>query len=648
MRCFQYLGKTHIISGNSCLGQDSRFGNAAKVFGGCMDWAKIVGNVGGDQYKQRIDALKAQGKDTSSIESTVNAALASYSGAKDSFVIYGEPQSGKTEMMIALNARLLDEGCDVVINLLTDSVDLLSQSLNRFREAGLSPSPKQFTELPTDAATLKGKQWVIFSKKNARDLEKLTETLRFMKKLVIIDDEADYASPNSKINQNEKTKINQLIHKLIGTKGRYIGVTATPARLDLNNTFSNNTERWVHFKPHANYVGQDFFFPEDGALTYRLHEFDADHGNERTELRDAILHFLCGVAEQHQHNYEKNFTMLVHTSGKTDEHNADVKVVEDTIATLSDPKDSKFAKLVKLLLETIAPVYNSSSPESIVEFVLRNINKNQIVVVNSKGKKGNNVSGLLNPTSLFSFGVGGNIISRGVTFDNLLSMYFTRAVKGSFNQDTYIQRARMFGSRQAYKDFFQLWIPRTLMQDWTKCFAFHKLAVTAVTSGKGAPVWLAEDRITPTASASIDKSSVDFAGGEMSFGLFKFDQAKLDSMMLQAGVTGSQKLQTLRQELGEDNFPDYVANYIAASLAQDDDSVCFHKASEFGVRGSYTDEEIQNIRRKKGIFSTNEFKRGDKPNARHHLKIFFNNKGKARLFYKIKGAGVRFIQNRGS
>ena len=610
-----------------------------------MDWSQIVGNVGGEQYKQRIAALQSQGIDTSSIESTVNAALASYSSAADSFVIYGEPQSGKTEMMIALNARLLDEGCDVVLNLLTDSVDLLAQSLNRFRQAGLSPSPKQFSELPANAQSLKGKQWVIFSKKNARDLEKLTETLRFMKKLVIIDDEADYASPNAKVNQNEKTKINHLIHNLIGHKGRYIGVTATPARLDLNNTFSNNTERWVHFKPHAKYVGQDFFFPEDGALTYRLHEFEADHGNERTELRDAILHFLCGVAEQHQRKLEKNFTMLVHTSGKTEEHNADVKVVQDTIAALSDPHDSKFAKYVKLL-EGIAAEYNSSTPASIVEFVLRRINKNQIVVVNFKGKKNSNVSGLLDPTSLFSFGVGGNIISRGVTFDNLLSMYFTRAVKGKFTQDTYIQRARMFGSRQAYKDYFQLWIPRTLMQDWTKCFAFHKLAVSAVTSGKGAPVWLADHRITPTAASSIDRSSVDFAGGEMSFGLFKFDQVKYDAIMLQAGVTGTQKLQSLRAELGEEGLPDYVANYIAASLADDEDSVCFHRSSEFGGRSNYAPEEVQSIRRKKGIFSTNEFSRGDKPSARHHLKIFFNAKHKARLFYKINGAGVRFIQNR--
>jgi len=97
-----------------------------------------------------------------------------------------------------------------------------------------------------------------------------------------------------------------------------------------------------------------------------------------------------------------------------------------------------------------------------------------------------------------------------VTFENLLSMYFTRTVKGKFTQDTYIQRARMFGTRQDYKKHFQLWIPDTLMGNWSKCFAFHKLALEALRSGAGVPVWLADHKTTPTAGGSIDKSSVDF------------------------------------------------------------------------------------------------------------------------------------------
>ena len=612
-------------------------------------WAGIVGDIGNQQYADRIKSLQASGLKTTEIEKTVEEAIASFNSEnQDSFVIFGEPQSGKTEMMIALNARLLDEGCDVIINLLNDSVDLLNQSLSRFQLAGLNPSPKQFSDLPTDVRSMKGKRWVIFAKKNARDLAKLKESLRFVKRLVVIDDEADYASPNAKVNKaNERTKINQLIHDLIKNRGRYIGVTATPARLDLNNTFDNDTEKWVNFAPHKAYVGQDFFFPADGKVDYQLFPFAADEGNERTKLREAIFHFLCGVAQQHQKGNKENFTMVVHTSGKKIEHTEDIAVIEDVVNTLSSSSSTKFESYTRML-EKVAKGYTSGNPDDVVEFVLRRINQNQIVTVNSDKKGSNSVSSLLKPTSLFSFGAGGNIISRGITFDNLLSMYFTRAVKGKFTQDTYIQRARMFGSRQAYKKSFQLWIPTPLLENWSKCFFFHKLAVEAIRAGKGAPVWLSDHKTAPTAAASIDRSSVDFEYGEMSFGQFDYDEPEyLNFEKTIASATDDKLIRELGKWLGEDCFPAYVRSFILNDIRAKKQRVCFHKPSQFGKRAkTYTTAEIRNIRREKGIFSTNEFARGSVPEARHHLKIFFNKYGKARLLYKINGTTVRFIQNR--
>jgi hypothetical protein len=199
------------------------------------DWAGIVGNIGCNQYRNRIETLKASGIDTISIESTVEKTVTNLSkNGSRSFVIFGEPQSGKTET----NARLLDEGYRIVVNLLTDSVDLLQQSLSRFSQSGLKPSPNEFSELPPDPQRLKGREWVIFCKKNARDLDKLITALRMERSLVVIDDEADYASPDGNINReaHEKTKINRLISGLLRDDGCYIGVTATPARLNLNTT----------------------------------------------------------------------------------------------------------------------------------------------------------------------------------------------------------------------------------------------------------------------------------------------------------------------------------------------------------------------------------------------------------------------------
>ena len=127
------------------------------------DWSKIVGNTGSNQYDQRIAALQRDGVDTISIEKAIQSTFENLQDrGSRSLVVFGEPQSGKTEMMIALNARLLDGGYNIIVNLLTDSVDLLDQSLNRFRSSGLNPSPKQFIDLPKDPKRLKGRHWVVF------------------------------------------------------------------------------------------------------------------------------------------------------------------------------------------------------------------------------------------------------------------------------------------------------------------------------------------------------------------------------------------------------------------------------------------------------------------------------------------------------
>ena len=613
------------------------------------DWSEIVGNAGDSQYKDRIATLKNRGLETESIESTVDQTIENLRQKNArSLVIFGEPQSGKTEMMIALNARLLDEGYSIIVNLLTDSVDLLDQTLTRFRMSGLNPSPKQFNELPDVTKRLNGQKWVIFCKKNARNLDILIERLRRESGLIVVDDEADYASPNGKVNHDdyEKTKINDLISKLIDETGTYIGVTATPARLNLNNTFENESEQWVHFMPHSQYVGQDFFFPHSAGIDYRLHTFKPDSGDDKAELEKAVLHFLCGVAELHKLGKPKNFTMLVHTSGRKVEHAEDVELIQSTLATLSNVADPGFDRLRKRLWK-IAESYDQHDPNSIGLFVLKNIRRNDLVEINSRNPKSGKAATISEPRSLFSFGVGGNIISRGVTFDNLLSMYFTRTVKGKFTQDTYIQRARMFGSREGYKHYFQLWIPDSLMGNWSKCFAFHKLALEALRSGAGAPVWLSDHKTTPTSPRSIDRSSVDFEGGEMSFALFKFAPEKITQLFDRHGRDDLAVLSGLRDYFSEKEFPGYVYNYLQQELNSGSHKVSFHRPSGFGTAGSsYTEEEKENIRRTKGIFATNEYKRSELPSARHHLKVFHNGRGRARIFYKINGGAIKFIQNR--
>lgn len=65
-------------------------------------------------------------------------------------------------------------------------------------------------------------------------------------------------------------------------------------------------------------------------------------------------------------------------------------------------------------------------------------------------------------------------------------------------------------------------IPEQLYLDWQRCFVFHKLALEAIKTKKGSPVWLADQRIATVASSSIDKANVLLDKGEMSFPIFDY------------------------------------------------------------------------------------------------------------------------------
>ena len=178
------------------------------------------------------------------------------------------------------------------------------------------------------------------------------------------------------------------------------------------------------------------------------------------------------------------------------------------------------------------------------------------------------------------------------------------------------------------------------------------VSTKAQNRGPRTTTMLGDARKLTTASSSFDlvltsPPSVDFEGGEMSFGIFKYAENEAQAIMGDEGLTDIDKLQKLHSVLPGELFPSYVLEYISEDARLEDGTMCFHSASEFGAKSkSYSEEEIRTIRRRKSIFSNNEFKRGPRPSARHHLKIYYNSYGDARLFYKINGHSVKFIQNR--
>ncbi len=590
------------------------------------------------QYDAQIARLRKKEVRVDCIAKAVGGAIANIrDGKSKSFVIYGEPQSGKTEMMICLTAKLIDAGYDYVVHLLNDSVDLLNQNLGRFKSSGLAPSARNFSEILDPDYKLKGQKHVIFCKKNARDLEKLKDKLGKLPSVIVIDDEADYASPNAKVNKGLKTKINELIGKIIGNDGVYIGVTATPARLDLNNTFDNDSELWIDFPPHQLYTGQDVFFPIDTKPEFRL-TLLPDQGDDPKFAREALFGFVVAVAFLNKHSVtnEECYSMLLHTSGKKADHSRDWKEIIRTLEQLNNQQSDKFESYVKQIWQLAKDRYPEVNPDDLTRYIVENISRNSVIVLNSDKANSFSDGSASNPSSLFTIIIGGNIVSRGVTFNNLLSMFFTRDVKNKIQQDTYIQRARMFGARGEYLRHFELTIPQQLYADWHRCFVFHKLALAAIREKLGSPVWLGDSRIQAVSTSSIDRSTVDLDKGEMSFAIFDFGKSVAD--LFDSSATNMTKLTSLAAELGDVALPQYLLRFIGQTQILNERSIHIRKPASIE---SYRDADKEKIERKKGLMG--QIAR-DGAGAVHHFGLFYNAAGKARLFYKFDGS-IQFTKN---
>lgn len=600
-----------------------------------------------DQYKRQLARVEKKGDQTDKIVDAVDGVVKNLpTAANGSLVVYGDPQSGKTEMMICLTAALLDGDYKTIIHLMNDSVDLLAQNLGRFQMAGLAPAPRNSTDLSI-APLIPGHKAVVFCKKNSKDLAKLIAAVEKVRPVVVIDDEADYATPNAKVNKKLKTKINELVFQLLGADGKYIGVTATPARLNLNNTFNNKTETWVRFQPHDAYTGQDHFFPQTGVapVPYRLNQL-AGTGTA-IDAQNALARFLVSVAylnttaAEGGEVEEKNYSFLVHTSGKTDDHNTDRKNIEAPMNALKGGVGPEFELFVSVVFQQATDLYPHADAKTLTKYVVENASRSSFVVLNKMRDRASAGDKPTEPTCPFTVIIGGNIVSRGVTFPNLLSMFFTRDVKTKLQQDTYIQRARMFGARGKYLQHFELTIPKKLYIDWSRCFVFHRLALQAIKNDKVSPVWVGDARIAIAAASSIDRGTVDLNKGEMSFQIFDCpDIPKLDAI-----VAGDQKsvgtLKTLAATVGE-ALPGFLIDYIEAALKDAPGSLAIHMATSIA---NYKESNVvDTISRRRGFIGNPQLEPGKFPNAIHHVKVFFNGKGKGRVFYKNLG-GVQFVQN---
>ena len=635
-----------------------------------MDISSILADLDSSEktpcYPARLQALSTRGLDTTNIETGMSEVVQTIEKGKRSFVIYGEPQSGKTEFMIALACKLIDLDFHTIFVVMNDNTELETQNFDRFHSASeLNPTPMRdfhVNELSNDELKTR-KPRIIFCRKNSKNLQKLITSCRHMNQRIVIDDEADYATPNTKINQEDVTAINKHLSILgdLGEAGEgvYIGVTATPGRLDLNNTFLNRSEDWVFLKSHDNYKGRSFFFPatpdDSSTSNYQLVKLP-DAGDDPKYLRHAVFRFLCRTALLNlPEGADKTaYSMLIHTAGKVNDHEKDQKDIQGILGVLSDRSHRKFRAYVEELAraaELVLSQHNDAfSVKELVLFILNNIGRSEVLVINHKNDSAN-VRRACQPKSLFTFAVGGNIVSRGLTFERLLTFFFSRNVKGRLQQNTYIQRARMFGNRP-YSQYFELCVPQTLFNDWADCFQDHELSLRMARAKVYQHVQGIRNSVADR--GAIDLRNITMEKSERTVGeIFKLTDEIKNRLI---GCQEDSALETLQSLLNDGLIKDEHLNPSLMSYLIEMVERSSHRVLMV-LRRDGENKLLQNIeryqsdgipesitRKRGGIIHAMLNKRPEYERHQHFILPIRNNNGQARFIYK-SNTGHTILEN---
>ncbi len=411
-------------------------------------------------------------------------------------LLYGRVQSGKTNAMIVLTAMAIDNGFRIVVVLTSDNVSLVKQTANRFQVLqGVtvkdSTAIGSWLENPEHIkASLREGGLVLVTAKNSSHMETfeqfLVEVGAGNHPALILDDEADQATldtsvrgntaegkrrknvpvPSSRIFTQHLSMRDVLRHHV------YLQVTATPYALWLQNLDHPLRPKFTKLlEPGAGYTGGGFFFPKDvfdaGAppLAFVEKHEDAQLVDPAAGIPEGLEHaigyFLVataaqGLADPSLKYQQQNF--LCHTSFKKTEHKIAADKIRSYVAKVRDALKNRHPHadialnrgLIELRRGAVVAPPSLEDVRAYLEWKLRNY---EVFIINSEHDD-------LQLPPKMNLIVGGNILGRGMTIENLLVTYYLRSAKIA-QMDTVLQHARMFGYRAKARPYLRVFMPQT-------------------------------------------------------------------------------------------------------------------------------------------------------------------------------------------
>lgn len=431
-------------------------------------------------------------------------------------LVMGNVQSGKTRHFSGVIAKAMDAGYRLVIVLSGMYNNLREQTQSRLdRDLFLDPEAwvrltgqdGDFAKKSNLTATL-GRRSDLWAsavvKKNITRLENLRWSLTRMPvevrrrcPILIIDDEADQATPNSEAAKDRVSAINRKLREVwsLVEVGSYVAYTATPfanVLMDPDDDKDLFPSDFVYSLPSGDgYFGAERVFglagtdpdhpalDEDGLDMVRT-VTDADglkppsKAEDRdffdpelpTSLTHAVEWFIVASAIRRVRGQRDHSSMLVHTTHYTGPHFAMQRRLLALCGELRQEVGSgnlvRFEEAWKRESGRV-PNLRGGALESWSEIqaeipgVLTDV---EVIVDNGLSDDRLNYDDD-RPRTVIA--VGGGTLSRGLTLEGLVVSYFTRT---SHTYDTLMQMGRWFGYRTGYEDLPRIWLTKGLDKDY--------------------------------------------------------------------------------------------------------------------------------------------------------------------------------------
>lgn len=444
-------------------------------------------------------------------------------------LLLGNIQSGKTSQMFGVIGAAADLDFQLFVLLTSDNTRLQEQTFERaysaFRndfEVLDEKDDKKFSLNEMQRSV------ILVLKKNTNVLKNWKANLAHSKylegrPLFLIDDEGDAASLNTKVNKNEQSTINRHLSEIreLSSSSIFLQVTATPQAIFLQNVDSNFRPSFVqYFPPGKNYVGGKFYFSDPKSFVIRIApEDELDNllkADDVTDiLKEAILSFLiCGTHLFYHKSKVCNF--LIHPHYQTDIHTNIAQKVKKYLDLLKSCLKSDDYGIVqnieKVWLDLQSTKPDLLASDRVIPLLQDLLNDKRIKVLEMHSKSEDNID-LSEGLNII---VGGNTLSRGVTFPQLQTVYYCRSSK-SPNADTYWQHSRIFGYDRD-RALVRVFLPKQIHELFVELNKTNEAIIQQATEYDIDKInLLCRYKINPTRSNVIDQRLLNLLSGGVNY-----------------------------------------------------------------------------------------------------------------------------------